>query len=798
MFLLIRTPACPSVGPGGSDIGLPTYRAIHARNSSAGFDVPDRSSRVSRTALLIVVFLILRAVTVASDAFARELLVHSQTEYHEAVRDLQAGDTVVLADGVWRDFEIVFSGSGEPERPITLRAQSSGRVVLSGQSNLSLSGQHLLVRGLVFRDGFSPSGSVISFRTGKQELANHSRVSEVVIDRFSKRDRQDPDYWVTLYGRHNRFDHNHLEGKSNKGVTMAVRLDSPESLQNQHRIDHNYFGPRSVFGSNGGETLRIGTSRFSRELSQTVVEDNFFDRCDGEVEIVSNKSGGNVFRRNVFFESRGTLTLRHGNDNLVEDNVFIGNGVDHTGGIRVINRRQTVRNNYMEGLWGYRFGGALVVMNGVPDGPINRYDPVEDSIIEGNSLVDSDHIQLAAGSDAERTATPQRTLFSDNLIYHSDGRDTFTVYDDVDGITFRGNVINGVTEPVLTEGFSNAPFGIRRGANGLYYPTESRLAKKGVSRDLNPLNREDTGVTWYAKPGPEQRFEVGEAIPIEPGINALSNAVAVASTGDVLVLSTGEYFESKVVEVDKAITIRAAEGVTIEYERPALFEIQNGGSLWLDGITVSGRSAPDYGGNSVIRTSRYGVLTNYEIRIERSRFTDLDVNRAFHFFQAHKSSMADRIQISDSEFLNVSGSVLKLDREDDGFGIYNAEYINITDSRFENIQGAMVSLARRGRDESTFGPHLTVSGIHAQQIGGARGQEPTAALFLHGVQVTTIADSEFRDCAPIVVEHTVGEPVTAIRGNTFWRTPAPTAVELATGGKPTVRLQANTYLGGDQ
>ncbi len=31
---------------------------------------------------------------------------------------------------------------------------------------------------------------------------------------------------------------------------------------------------------------------------------------DGEVEIISNRSGGNVYRRNVFFESRGTLTLR--------------------------------------------------------------------------------------------------------------------------------------------------------------------------------------------------------------------------------------------------------------------------------------------------------------------------------------------------------------------------------------------------------------------------------------------------------------------------------------------------------
>ncbi|WOJ92234.1 polysaccharide lyase 6 family protein [Congregibacter variabilis] len=724
--------------------------------------------------------------------------MRTQSEYHSAVSGAQPGDVIILASGVWHDFEIVFSGNGEPQSPITLRAETPGEVVLSGESNLQLAGQHLLVTGLVFRDGYSPSGSVISFRIGKENLANHSRVSEVVIDRFNKRDRQDPDYWVAMYGRHNRFDHNHLQGKTNKGVTMAVRLDSAKSLQNQHRIDHNYFGPRPVFGSNGGETLRIGTSHYSREMSQTIVEDNYFERCDGEVEIVSNKSGGNVFRRNVFYESRGTLTLRHGNDNLVEDNIFIGNGVDHTGGIRVINRRQTVRNNYMEGLKGYRFGGALVVMNGVPNGPINRYDPVEDSIIEHNSLIDSDHIQLAAGSDAERSATPQRTTFTRNLIYHRDHRDTFTVYDDVRGITFEGNRINGVEDPVLTDGFANEAFEVRRAANGLYYATDPTLAEVGVAKTLQALNRDATGVDWYPKPQFGERFGSGETIKVSPGNNALSSAIAHAAEGDTLELSAGEYFESKVLAVDRAITIRAPQGAWIEYERPTLFEIQDGGSLWLDGVTVSGRSAPDYAGNSVIRTSRYGLLTNYEIRVDGSEFRDLNVNRSFHFLNANKSSLADHIQINDSEFQAISGSVLKLDRENDGLGIYSAEYVTIRDSKFEDIQGPLVSLARYGRDESTFGPHLTLTGSELRRVGTGQRSEVKASVYIHGVQVSTIADSRFEDSAPIAVEHTVGEPVTLIQNNTFQRTPEPTAVELVTGGPPTVSLRGNSYVAGEQ
>lgn len=176
--------------------------------------------------------------------------------------------------------------------------------------------------GLVFKNGYTPSSAVIEFRKNKDELATHSRVTQVVIDNYNNPDKRESDYWVALYGKHNRFDHSHLVGKRNKGVTVAVRLNSEQSQQNHHQIDHNFFGYRPTFGSNGGETLRIGTSHYSLSDSFTVVENNYFERTNGEVEIISVKSGKNQIRNNVFFESRGTLTLRHGNGNIIEENVF--------------------------------------------------------------------------------------------------------------------------------------------------------------------------------------------------------------------------------------------------------------------------------------------------------------------------------------------------------------------------------------------------------------------------------------------------------------------------------------------
>ena len=733
----------------------------------------------------------------ASGALATEYRVESQEEYRAVLPKLAPGDSMILKDGVWRDFEIVFEGNGKPGNPITLRAETPGEVFITGQSNLALAGEHLLVSGLIFRDGYTPSQSVISFRKSKKELANNSRVTQTVIHNFTNPERFEADYWIALYGKNNRFDHNHLEGKRNRGVTLAVRLDSEASRENYHRIDHNYFGPRPTLGSNGGETLRIGTSHFSRSNSFTTVENNYFDRCDGEVEIISSKSGSNVLRGNVFFESKGTLTLRHGHDNLVEENIFLGNGVAHTGGIRVINRRQTIKNNYIEGVKGYRFGGALVVMNGVPNSPINRYDGVEDSVIESNSLINSDHIQLAAGSDAERSAVPVRTSFDKNLIVKADRvMDVFTVYDDISGISFNENVISGSSAPVA-DGFESKAVSLIRAKNGLKYPENDDLQGIGVSPKITVVAKSATGVDWYRKPGKSQTFDTGKVVEIAPGKDTLIDGIEKAGRSGIVQLAPGDYEVGKVITLDHAVTVRAQGDAKITFDRSSLFEIRDGGAIKLSGLEISGESAPDYAGNSVIRTSRYSMLDNYEVVIEDSLIYDLDVNRFFDVLAGFKGTMADRITITDSTFSEISGAVLKLDAETDDLGIYNADYVTIRGSSFSNIQGPLVALYRGGTDESTFGPHFTMTESHVTNVGNGTKNKSGASIFLHGVQVTEIAENTVIKSAPLVINHTVAEPRTRVLKNRFDRQGYVEVKELNSQKKNTALVSGNQLLSGE-
>ena len=239
-------------------------------------------------------------------------LVRNIEEFRQATENLQPGDKIIMANGTWNDVELRLSGVGTEESPIELMAEESGKVIISGESNLRFSGEYIVISGLVFKNGQTPTGEVISFSTADGKLANHSRVTNSVIDNFSTTDRPQSDLWVSIYGKNNRFDRNSLVNKRNRGVTLAVRLNSEGSRKNNHVIEYNYFGPRQILGSNGGETLRIGTSHFSREFSNTTVQYNYLDRTNGEHEIISNKSSGNTIINNVFFETQGTLTMRHG------------------------------------------------------------------------------------------------------------------------------------------------------------------------------------------------------------------------------------------------------------------------------------------------------------------------------------------------------------------------------------------------------------------------------------------------------------------------------------------------------
>jgi poly(beta-D-mannuronate) lyase len=404
------------------------------------------------------------------------------------MKRVQPGDTVVMSDGTWRDADLLLEGQGTAARPITLRALTPGKVVLTGRSRLRIAGSYLVAEGLLFRGGFA-EGHVVAFRADARRVADHCRLTGCAIIDTNPPDKQTDSKWVSLYGDHNRVDHCYFAGKTNAGTTLVVWVSGQP---NGHRIDHNHFGPRPPLGSNGGETIRVGTSDVSMSVSRTVVEANYFGACSGEAEIVSNKSCENVYRGNTFVDCGGSLTLRHGNRCLVEGNFFFGHGRSGTGGIRVIGEEHRVVNNYLEGLAGSGAKSALSVMDGIPNSPLDGYFQVKRALIAFNSVIDcraSLVLGLGAGSHGA-SLPPEECVIANNLITSRTGP-LMRVVDAPIRLTWQGNLFHGADLGVApVAGIRVGDPELVRAPDGLWRPGRTSPALGAAEGDF-PFVRED-------------------------------------------------------------------------------------------------------------------------------------------------------------------------------------------------------------------------------------------------------------------------------------------------------------------
>ena len=347
----------------------------------------------------------------SANLLAKDYMVASAIEINAL--NLAPGDKVLLKQGDWKDQKITFKGKGTQKQPIYLVSSTASSILLSGNSSLKIDGEWLVVDGLAFADGYSDKEDVIVFT--KNTL--NSRLTNSSILNYNHPDKSFDYKWISLNGANNRVDHCSLIGKTHQGTTLVVWLSEKP---NYHQIDHNYFGPRPALGVNGGETIRIGTSQWSMYDSYTKIEYNIFDKCDGEAEIISIKSGHNQINNNLFYECDGTVTFRHGNNSEVANNYFIGNGKKNTGGIRIIGENQNVHDNYLQGLTGTGLRAAISVMNGLENPKLNEYFPVKNANIQNNVIVNCiEAFALGAGKNNTRIMPPTNLTVSNNYIINS-------------------------------------------------------------------------------------------------------------------------------------------------------------------------------------------------------------------------------------------------------------------------------------------------------------------------------------------------------------------------------------------
>ncbi|MFE3448293.1 polysaccharide lyase 6 family protein [Nonomuraea sp. NPDC059194] len=377
---------------------------------------------------------------------AQEVLVSNPAELTQALAAAQPGDTIVLADGTWENAFLDISAATAPGRPVTVRAQTPGKVVLTGRSGLSLNSPDLVVSGLTFTNGTVPAGkgSVITFNSDR------GRVTDTAVVDFNPAEPQTPYYWVYFRGGANRFDHSLLEGKNHQEPVVG---NDRGLAAKYNKVDHTRFANVPNIGRNGMEALRIwGYGQWgdlgTEEGAYFTIEHNLFEHVDGDDEIISLKSNHNTVRFNTIKQSSGGLVLRYGNYNTVENNVILGERYPASEGIRVSGNSHTVRGNYVAGVSGYGLkvtsGEHLFDENNqldyltpgfvpqpnplAPYGYLFHYGQVTDSEFSGNVFVDNAKSDMHLGwfyknhwPGYQMVLLPERNTFTGNIAYRPAG-----------------------------------------------------------------------------------------------------------------------------------------------------------------------------------------------------------------------------------------------------------------------------------------------------------------------------------------------------------------------------------------
>ena len=484
-------------------------------------------------AFLMLAFLM--NTTIRSNA--TEYLVSNTSELNIALDKVKAGDIIIWKDGAYTDVKISFSPkkNGTEKAPIILRAQTAGKVILSGNAQIFISGSYLQVEGFLFEGNCTLGDKESAIKLGPDgkgaEDASHCRVTNCAIVNYTRTEESGIDNnSIALEGTYNEIDHCYFYGKTNKGPTVVVNYPINKKVNKgtddlpstYHHVHHNYWGYRT-FSSNGGEQIRVGVSGASNTHGFNIIEYNYFEDERNEGEVISNKSCDNIYRFNTLAGNDGSLVLRNGRDNFAYGNYINGkSGRNESGGLRVVNFNNTVFNNYIENCegGGKALKSPIVVMSGLVGAGINEYHAADNAIVAYNTVVNSLGPAIAIGvgnaHKGKPFVAPKNVVFAGNVLIHISGKnpDPFIVVDSASGYVTSSNLFtSGETSDkgfsllkekdiVIKDGFHFAKPTVEQSVinaiNKRLEPHHIKLTEKEITQ-FDPkqvVGKKDVGVSW--------------------------------------------------------------------------------------------------------------------------------------------------------------------------------------------------------------------------------------------------------------------------------------------------------------
>jgi len=369
-------------------------------------------------------------------SMAQSYKVYDQNTLNSVITSIKAGDTIIIANASspYVDLEIKIKANGTADKPIVIKAETTGGVLLSGNSQAHMGGSYINFEGFSFGGNLPPDNlidnSIIEFRSGTSasDNCNHCKMINVGFDAHNQSASLEAKVlkWVRVYGQDNEIANCTFINK--KGVGNCITIERSDPIENRALIHNNYFANRvPVLDANNKvlndqDAIRVGYSGTSLTDASCQVYNNFFYNWNGEAEIISNKSNKNKYYNNTFRKCVGTLTLRHGTHCEVYGNFFFGENISQSGGVRVIDSDHKIYNNYFQDLntGSSKVVGAINLFKGDADfvisGQLNSYAICEDNLIANNTIVNCNKGIWIGPDDSGREYEPRNLEISNNIM----------------------------------------------------------------------------------------------------------------------------------------------------------------------------------------------------------------------------------------------------------------------------------------------------------------------------------------------------------------------------------------------
>jgi poly(beta-D-mannuronate) lyase len=512
--------------------------------------------------------------------------------------------------------------------------------------------------------------------------------------------------------------------------------------------------------------------------SYTMVANNLFEKCNGEVEVISSKTNFNEFRNNVFYKSEGSLVTRHGNYCTIDGNYFIGDPEnENIGGIRIINTGHWVTNNYFFNLKGKNFRSPLAVMNGIPKSPQNRYNQVTDVVVAYNTYVNCDSPwQFGVGTNIAqadvlpkseiRSARPIRTTVANNVIYNEKGNEFIVIeHDKADGVLFKSNVVDnkGIKFKDFNGGIVEASLELKKISDNIMLPTgipseveayegfdfntiekdlfgASRKGSKSIGAVIgvdvvnpNILDKSKYGTTWFSN-----EVEAKDLVThIVTKTAELQTNINEASNGDIIALAEGVYQVTSSLVINKTLTIQSQGEVKAQLvfsgeSNTPLFSLHPKGKLTVNNLILKGNKS-----NYAFASLKENMSNHFGLVVANSEISDFN-----YVLKVYKESFAERITFDHTSISNCENGI-ELSEETNDKGDYNTEYLTINNCNFNTVKANVIDYYRGGYDESTIGGNLLVTNSTFTNCGS---KEKNKILLNHrGIVNVNISKNTFKN-----------------------------------------------------